>query len=64
MDVDLILKVAGLGMIIATVSQIMSKLGRDEHSSLVSISGMVVILILIAERIGTLVNTLKDVFGL
>lgn len=64
LDVDLILKVMGLGMIIAVVTQVMSRLGKDEHSNLVSVSGMVVILILIVERVGTLVNTLKEIFGL
>ena len=64
MDFDLILKVAGVGMIITVVCQVMSKAGRDEQSNLVSIAGMVVILILIAERIGDLVSTLRGVFGI
>lgn len=64
MDVDLILKVAGVGMIITVVCQIMSKAGRDEQSSLVSLAGMVVILLLIADRIGDLLSKLREVFGL
>ena len=64
MEVDLILKVAGLAMIISVVCQIMSKVGKDEQSTLVSVSGMVVILIMIAERVGTLVETLRTIFGI
>ncbi len=64
MDLELILKVAGIAMIITVVCQILSKSGKDEHSMLVSLVGMVVILILLAEQIGTLINTLKGVFGL
>lgn len=64
MDVDLILKVAGVGMIITVVCQIMSKAGRDEQSTMVSLAGTVIILILIAERVGQLITTLKGVFGL
>ena len=64
MDVELILKVAGVGMIVTVLCQIMSKAGRDEQSTMVSLSGMVVILILLAERIGELISTLKEVFGL
>ena len=64
MEVDLILKVAGVAMIITVLCQIMSKAGRDEQSTLVSIAGMVIILILIAEKVGTLVATLRGVFGL
>ena len=64
MDVDLILKTAGIGMIITIVCHIMSKAGRDEQSTLVSLAGSVMILILIAEKIGQLINILRQVFGL
>ena len=64
MDVDLILKVAGVGMIITVVCQVMSRAGRDEQSTLVSLAGAVIILILIAERVGDLISTLRRVFGL
>ena len=64
MDVDLILKVAGIGMIITVLCQVMSKVGRNEQATLVSVAGMVVILILIAERVGHLVSTLRSVFGI
>ena len=64
MDVELILKVAGVAMIITVVCQIMSKAGRDEQSTVVSLVGMVVILLLLAEKVGTLVSTLRGVFGL
>ena len=64
MDLELILKVAGVAMIITVVCQILSRSGKDEHSTLVSLVGMVVILIILAEEIGKLLNTLKGVFGL
>ena len=64
MDVDIILKVAGIGMIITVVCQVMSKAGRDEQSTMVSLAGMVVILLLIADRVGELIATLRRVSGL
>ena len=64
MDVDLILKVAGVGMIITVICQIMSKAGKDEQSAMVSLAGTVIMLILIAERVGQLISTLKEAFGL
>ncbi len=64
MDIDLILKVAGVGMIITVVCQIMSKAGKEEQSTMVSLAGTVIILILIAERVGELIRTLRGVFGL
>lgn len=64
MEFDLILKVAGISMIITVLCQIMSKAGRDEQSTMVSLAGMVIILLLIAQRVGELISTLRSVFGL
>ena len=64
MELELILKVAGVAMIITVVCQIMSKAGRDEQSTLVSLAGMVLILILLAEKVGALISTLRGVFGI
>ena len=64
MEVDLILKVAGVGLIITVVCQVMSKAGKDEQANLVSLVGMVVILALIIERVGGLVSSLREIFGL
>lgn len=62
MDFELVLKAAGVGIIITVVCQIMSKAGRDEQSTLVSLVGMVVIFILLADRLGELIATLRSVF--
>ena len=64
MEVDLILKVAGIGMIITVVCYIMTKAGREELSTMVSLAGTVLILLLIADRIGQLIASLRGVFGL
>lgn len=64
MDVELILKVAGVGLIVAVVCQILRSCGREEQSSMVSLAGVVVVLLLLAERIGALVSTLRGVFGI
>ncbi len=64
MEVDLILKVAGVAMIITVVCQIMSKAGKEEQSSLVSLVGMVVILLLVADKLGELISTLRNIFSL
>lgn len=64
MDVDIILKVAGVGMIVAVVCQILNKAGRDEQSTLVSITGIVIILVMVVKEIGELLDSLKRIFGL
>jgi stage III sporulation protein AC len=64
MNFDLILKVAGVGMIVTVVCQVMSKAGREEQSTMVSLAGMLTILLLIADSMGDLVERLRRVFGL
>lgn len=63
MDVSLIIKVAGVGLLIAACTQILSRAGRDEMSMLVSLTGTVIILILLAEKIGVLFETIRKLFG-
>lgn len=63
MDVELLLKVAGLAMIVAVVCQVLSRIGRDDHATLVSVTGIVIILMLLAERLGELMNLIRGVFG-
>ena len=64
MEIDLILQIAGIGMIVTVLCQILSKAGRDEQSTLVSIGGIVVVLLLIVDEIAVLIRTLCEVFGL
>lgn len=64
MEIELIMKVAGVGMIVAVVCQILSRAGRDEQSTLVSITGIVIILLILVEQIGSLFEALRRVFGL
>ena len=64
MEVELILKVAGIGMIVAVVCQLLSRSGRDEQSTMVSLGGIVVILLMLAGKIGQIITTIKEIFGL
>jgi stage III sporulation protein AC len=63
MDVSLIIKVAGVGLLIAACTQILNRAGRDEMSMLVSLTGTVIVLILLAEKIGDLFSTIRNLFG-
>ncbi|MCQ2413458.1 MAG: stage III sporulation protein AC [Clostridia bacterium] len=64
MDISLIMKVAGVGMIVTVACQILNKAGRDEQATLVSITGIVIVLIMLVGQIGMLFDTLKEVFGI
>ena len=54
MDVTLILKVAGVGILVAACHQILSRAGREDQAMLVSVAGTVIVLVLLAEKIGEL----------
>ena len=64
MDIEIILKVAGVGMIVTAVCQILSRAGRDEQSTMVSLAGVIVVLLLLASKIGELISSLRGVFGI
>jgi stage III sporulation protein AC len=64
MDIGLILKVAGVGILVSVACQILTKSGRDEQSMLVTVAGIVVVLLLLVEEIGSLFDLVTSVFGL
>lgn len=63
MDVSLVLKVAGVGLLVSVAQQILSRAGRDEQAMLVSIAGIVLVLLLLVEEIGRLFALVESVFG-
>lgn len=64
MDLSFVLKIAGIGMIVAVVCQILSRLGKDDQSTLVSVGGIIFVLIILIEELGVLLDIVKDVFGI
>lgn len=64
MDISLVLKIVGLGIVVAVSCQILSKVGREEQASFVSVAGIIVALLLLVEEIGYLFEAVRDVFGL
>lgn len=63
MDVGLILRVAGVGILVAVAAQILSKSGRDEQATLVTVAGLVVVFLILVQEIGSLFDTVRDIFG-
>ncbi len=64
MDLSFILKIGGIGMIVAVVCQILTRLGKDDQSTLVSIAGIIFVLVILVEELGGLIDVVKDVFGI
>jgi len=63
MDVDLILRIAGVGLLVAIAGQILSKNGRDEQAGFVTIAGMITVFLMLVREIATLFDTLRSIFG-
>ena len=63
LDIGLILKVAGVGILVSAAAQILQKSGRDEQSTLVVIAGIVVVLIMLVGEIEKLFQLVMNVFG-
>ena len=63
MDISLIIKVAGVGILVSVAAQILSKSGRDEQSMLVTLAGIVVVLLLLVDEIALLFDRICAVFG-
>lgn len=63
MDVGLILRVAGVGMLVTVSHQILSKAGRDEQAMMISLTGIVIVMLMLVQEIGSLFDTVRAVFG-
>jgi len=61
MDFTLILKIAAVGLIVAILQQVLSKLGRDEYGMLVVLAGIVVILLMLIPQLVNLLQTVQSV---
>lgn len=64
MDVSLLFKIAGAGILIAITSQILQRAGREEQASLLSLAGVIVVLLLLVGKIGDLFTEVRTIFGL
>ncbi len=64
MEVELIFQVAGIGIIVAVLNQLLSRSGRDEQALLTTIAGLIVVLVIIVSQIGELFDMVRSTFGL
>ena len=64
MNIELILKVAGIGILVTVAYQILMKSGRDEQAMLVSVAGIIIVLLMLVNEIGGLFDAIRNVFGL
>lgn len=62
MEVGLVLRIAGIGILVSVVSSILSKSGKDEQAMLVTVAGIVVVMLMLVEEIGGLIESVRTIF--
>lgn len=62
MDIDLIFKIAAIGIIVSILNQVLSRTGRDEQATMTTLAGLVVVLMVVAQRIAELFDLVKTLF--
>ena len=64
MDVDLIFKIAGIGIIVAVLNLVLKRAEREEQAMMTTLAGLIVVLMMIIDSISGLFDNVKTVFGL
>lgn len=64
MDINLIFKIAAIGIIVAVLNQLLIRAGREEQALMTTLAGLIVVLFMLIQQILVLFDTVKSVFGL
>jgi stage III sporulation protein AC len=64
MDVELILKIAAIGILVSVLNQLLTRSGRDEQATMVTLAGLVVVLMIVVQKISELFDLVKTLFHL
>ena len=64
MDVDLIFKIAAIGIVVAVLNQVLSRAGRDEQAMMTTLAALVVVLMMVVREIAELFDLVKTLFRL
>lgn len=62
MDIDLIFKIAAIGIIVSILNQVLTRSGRDEQATMTTLAGLVVVLMMLAQKISDLFQLVKQLF--
>ena len=64
MDVDLVFKIAAIGILVAVLNILLSRAGRDEQALMTTLAGLIVVLMLVIQKISELFDLIKSLFSL
>ena len=62
MDIDLIFKIAAVGIIVSVLNQVLARSGREEQATMTTLAGLVVVLMIVAQKISELFDLVKNLF--
>ena len=64
MDIALLLKIAGVGLLVSVTVQILQKSGMDEQATFVTLAGVIIVMLMLVSKIGELFGSIRSTFGL
>ena len=64
MEVDLIFKIAAIGILVAVLNQVLSRAGRDEQAMMTTLAGLIVVMMILIQEISSMFQLIKRTFGL
>ena len=64
MNIDVVFKIAAIGILIAVLSQLLIKSGRDDIALMVSVTGLIIVLLMVVQMVSDLFANIKSIFGL
>lgn len=62
MEIDLIFKIAAIGIIVSILNQVLTRSGRDEQATMTTLAGLVVVLMMLSQKIAELFDLVKQLF--
>ncbi len=63
MNVNFIFKIAAIGIIVAVLSLVLSRSGREEQAMMTTLAGLIVVLLMLVQQISELFTTIETLFG-
>ena len=64
MDVELVFKIAAVGILVAVLNQVLTRSGREEQATMTTLAGLIVVLMMVVQKISELFELVKTLFGL
>ena len=63
MEIDLLFRIAAIGMIVAVINQVLTRAGREDQAMMTALAGLVIVLSMVIQQVSSLFASVKSVFG-